>query len=133
MTSPRNDHCYSIYLGRVADFWIHVLERDGEVDEVEVQVIKPKIGESLPTPLLDVILCMKGVPQLTCDEHIYKHILSVTYIISHNIELKHNSDWREEFYIRKKERIKFKIKRVRCKSNIILRLHKELEQPSRLQ
>jgi hypothetical protein len=48
--------------GRVADRGVDVLERDGEVDEVEVEVVNAPVGELLLDDRLYPVAVVEGVP-----------------------------------------------------------------------
>lgn len=51
-------------LGRVALLHGHVLERDGEVNQVQVQVLEAQVGQGACERLRDVLLVVVGVPEL---------------------------------------------------------------------
>lgn len=56
--------------GRVADRGVDVLEGNGEVDDVEVEVVDAKIAELLASHLLDVLRLVVGVPEFGDEEEL---------------------------------------------------------------
>ena len=56
--------------GGVADRGVDVLEGDGEVDEVEVEVVDAPVGELLLDDGLDALAVVEGVPELGDDEEL---------------------------------------------------------------
>ena len=56
--------------GRVADRGVDVLEGDGEVDQVEVEVVDTPVGELLADNGLDAVAVVEGVPELGDDEEL---------------------------------------------------------------
>mmetsp|Transcript_43176 Transcript_43176/g.109047 ORF Transcript_43176/g.109047 Transcript_43176/m.109047 type:complete len:228 (+) Transcript_43176:465-1148(+) len=57
-------------LGRVARVKVHILQRDGEVDEVQVQLSQAEVFEGTLTSGAHMLACMEGVPQLGRDKHV---------------------------------------------------------------
>ena len=56
--------------GRVADGRVDVLEGDGEVDQVEVEVVDTPVSELLADNGLDAVAVVEGVPELGDDEEL---------------------------------------------------------------
>lgn len=56
--------------GRVSDGGVDVLEGDGEVDEVEVEVVDAPVGELLLDDGLYALAIVEGVPELGNDEEL---------------------------------------------------------------
>lgn len=56
--------------GRVADAGVDVLQSDGEVDDVQVEVVNAQVGQLLAGNGLDLIAVVEAVPQLGDEEEI---------------------------------------------------------------
>lgn len=56
--------------GRVADRGVDVLEGDGEVDQVEIEVLETPVGKLLADNGLDAVAVVEGVPELGDDEEL---------------------------------------------------------------
>lgn len=56
--------------GRVADLGSHILEGDGEVDNVQVEVVNAQVLELLAGNGLDLLLVVEAVPQLGDEEKV---------------------------------------------------------------
>lgn len=56
--------------GRVADGGVDILKGDGEVNEVEVEVVDAPVGELLLDDGLDALTVVEGVPELGDDEEV---------------------------------------------------------------
>lgn len=56
--------------GGVADGRVDVLEGDGEMDEIEIEVIEAPVGELLLDDGLDAVAFVEGVPELGDDEEL---------------------------------------------------------------
>jgi len=54
----------------VADRGVDILEGDGEVDEIEVEVVDAPVGELLADDGLDALTIVEGVPELGDDEEL---------------------------------------------------------------
>jgi hypothetical protein len=54
--------------GRVADLGVDPFEGDGEVDDVEVEVVDAQVGELLAGNGLDAVTVVEGVPELGDEE-----------------------------------------------------------------
>lgn len=62
----------------VADLGVDVFEGDGEVDEVEVEVVDAPVGKLLADDGLDLLAVVEGLPELADDEEVltlYKALL----------------------------------------------------------
>jgi hypothetical protein len=57
--------------GRVACLGVDVLEGDGEVDEVEVEVVNAPVLELLLADGLDLLAVVEGLPKLGDDEEFF--------------------------------------------------------------
>lgn len=56
--------------GGVAHGWVDVLEGAGEVDQVQVEVLEPPVGERAPAGWLDFVAVLEDGPELGCDEEV---------------------------------------------------------------
>lgn len=52
---------------RVSNLDGHILQRDREMDQVQVHIVQLEILQRLPTSKLDVLCSVEGVPQLGSD------------------------------------------------------------------
>ena len=57
--------------GRVADRGVKVLQCDGEVDDVQVEVIDTPVSELLASDGLDLVSFVEAVPELRDDEELF--------------------------------------------------------------
>jgi hypothetical protein len=57
--------------GWVALLWVDVLQSDGEVDEVEVEVVDTPVFELLLANGLDLLAVVEGLPKLGDDEEVF--------------------------------------------------------------
>jgi hypothetical protein len=57
--------------GWVADLGVDVLEGDGEVDDVQVEVVDTPVGQLLAADGLDLLTFVEGLPELADDEEVF--------------------------------------------------------------
>jgi len=55
----------------VAHLGVDVLERDGEVDDVQVEVVDAPVGQLLLADGLDLLALVECLPQLADDEEVF--------------------------------------------------------------
>lgn len=56
--------------GRVADLGVNPGEGNGEVDDIEVEVVDTKVGKLLAGDRLNLVAVVEGVPELRDEEEL---------------------------------------------------------------